>query len=614
MSRFIGLKGDQSSYQTAISKARFPGVSPVGAALPLLGSHSPTDGVLRVMHIMTDGEHPQMSILGYVYFIDKLCNSVSFLSLMNVADKETIIAGLLMAKWKLNRSQIPTPAENLEVWDTLRRTMNHPPEQLLEDFKKAVENCKKHGIDALPDSLADLSETESSNYVRTTVQGVTSLGGKAMTLMDGGGVPWEKFGITITSINNAADRAALKTALTVAPINNWHSEITADQFLSIYNFIGRHLADDYRALIMSSVFVNIAGICRGINMTDRWVESKWRAAVGQYEILATSNLRMSRSIISDFAHRFIGNNTSLNDMYSNLVFTHHIAEASNVPVLKWMIEQAKGTNVTGLHAIAEAAAKFDVFTYHTIEGLVPESQIKNALTAMAYTIQHPYSTLKGPKVAVGLYTDLAYIALSLTMETETREMITGLRKRLSVEPSRLAMGIQLIRNCQEEGSRSLIDINTIIRKYGVNAAPDGSSRCSVLAYNEFAEAEGQGPGGETPQRIDLTKAPEMTILQMKPHLRSYTLRDIIDKQQKPKDKAFQAIVAAFRLAVGQTTLTPAELFEGDVQGPLTIQPVAMPDTLTAHYGILDITVPPAESIPISTSAIINEAVLKPFPA
>lgn len=613
MAEFVGYSGTAAAYRALLGHSSFQGVSPIGAYLALSGSSSPIEQIMELMRGVLQGDHPMFSFGGYVYLCYLLGECTDFRGAISMSDGDILCSGLITAQWRLRvAEEVDDDQIRLRVFSLMSHLVGHTG-TLMTDMRVAMEHLKSKVLDAVADTANAIVIEGTSAYVTQQIGAATGYGAKVMTSLEGGLVPWAKFGLVPATIGAAANRAALKTALNIDLQDNQVNTLSVEEIAHCCNFIGRHNQDKVRAILVRALFISIAGICKGQNLTANWTTSRWSALKSQFEGLATTNKDVNKDTISIYAKRFIGSHPSLGSLYSALIYNHRIAEAMDLDIMRWMIEQARGTNITGLHMIADAMVKYESCSYSILRRMIPEVQFHQAARAMCITIQQPYGTLHGPIIAVQQYPDLAYVCLSVCMgSVETsKAMADGLLKKCLNDPRRLDALAQMISRCQNAGADVEMSVQKILNMYHVNGYPTNDGSCKFYAYPELADPTVVvGDDGPVP-KLDLTKLTSTQFLGIQNQLREFTILDVVRPKALPNDTEFRIICEAFRTAVDQTGVDYATSWPG---GNNTLAPRPLPAAVSAAMTTIGANLPETVAITVVPCDPPNDHTISVFPA
>lgn len=613
MSDYIGYQGTAAGFTNLLTQSRYQGVSPIGTYLGLAGGASPIEQIMELMRGVLEGAHPIFSVGGYAYLCYLLSSNPDFIATLQMSEPAVICAGLITAQWRLRPEAVVNDDEiTLRVLSLMRYLVGHTG-TLMADFKAAYEFFRERVLNSIEDAAADLIIPGTSAYLTSVMATVTGYGAKAITMLEGGMVPWASFGLNLATIRAATSRAELIAAMNPQLQEGDVNALNAEQILHCCNFIGRYHQEHIRTVIVKSIFISLAAICKGQNLTVAWTNSRWSTLKTQYESLGAFQGDINRETISTYANRFIGNNVDLGSLYSAMVFNHRLALTMQIRVMSWMIEQARGTNITGLHMIAEAFSKFDACTYTLVNQTVSENQFKEAIKAMVMTIRQPYGTLHGPLVAVQRYADLAYVALRICMgaSESTHAMMMGLEKKLSQNKIGLDSTATMITNCQMAGANTDLSLQKILSIYQVNGLAMSDGSCRFWAYPDLDPAEVDEEGGAAGAKVNLSKVTGTQLNNMEQHLRVHTLKSFIRSRATDQDRNFRIIIDAFRTVVDQTVIDYAVVWP---EGQNEIAPAPLAQNVSDALEALDIPAPQVESITITPRNPSHGHRILPFPA
>lgn len=609
MSEFIGYVGDAAAYATSRASAKYTGSAPSLSYLYLTGSASPIQRTMLMMGGLIAGDHPCFSPGGYAVFCHMLANNNDFKDRYVSIDSNTLCAGLITARWMYHTHQTPSMAAIRETVAACANLVRPNVRDYARQLRESLHHVRTSVIPAIGDNPGSLIVAGTSQYVSGVLQGVATYGPRFATLIEGGGIPWAKIYGNDQPLIAATTREMLSGFFTENFQENWANDWNSDQIISLCNFIARNNGDFLRPLLMRSIFICLAAICKGVNMTDQWVESRWETLKSQYQALATTGDRVTRGQVSGFAKIFIGNTPDLPAIYSSMLYIQSLASNLDIGGLRWIIEQSRGTNITGLSAIARAVVSFDVCTYTVLRQIVSREVFIQAATAMAYTISMPYGTLHGPYMPIARYADLAAIGIALTMDGKTDPLYQSVLKKCRAEQSKILAMIEQIKSCQTAGGAASVSVERIIAAYGVNAAPTMSPACHVYAYPNFGDPEVQPEEGQVPTRQQLSRIPTNTLLTMTNTLHTYSVAAMIQNKGDPDDKALYDICSAFLTAIEQTIVTNTRFFPTEAH---VIEPAPLPDVVRNSLTRLGATPPQVVPIQLVHQEAIAEHEFKPF--
>lgn len=612
MARYIGFMGEQNSYRDLLGLANRAGCIPAGAYLALAGSASPLNRIVNIMHSFMSGDHPLLSIGGYVYFVHQLAKCRDFRDIARCDNEHAISAGLVTAGWKV----IANPTLNLrdveaQLHQVARYVVEHHP-SLDDDLLKAIRHMRETVIPAVGATLQELVNPGDSAYATGIYDQAETYGARLMTIVEGGMVPWTKLGGNMAQIGAAGTKEALLAALPNVLPQQWDVNLTTMEVLDICNFIGRHCADTVRPLLIRDLFISMACIGKGGNITNRWINSRWNTLCSQVTEMAAERDGPAKEVFSDYNLHFIGNSTPLNRLYSALGYNYRIGSSQNIPILKWIAEQARGSNLMGLSAIATCFTRYQMFCFQLMKEIIPDGQLIYAFQAMSITIQQPYCTLTGPAIPIQMYPDIAYVALNIlhANNLEAQGIIHGLETKLAREPTRLKALAQEILRCQEDMGKNDVNVQSIVNAFSLNAYSDPYTPCAVYAYPDFANAEVDPTAGGSGLRKALNKMTRQEFDAIKHSLTQYNMNQIIAKGNDSKNAAAIKVSAQFLASISQTSLNL------DVHFPATagpVPPVVMEAEISTGITTLEAGGAPVPQIVLENAPIPNESIIKPFP-
>lgn len=611
MAQYLGFVGDSNEYNNARNRANLQGSSPAFSYLALAGATSPVQRILLAMGGMLRGDHPTLSPGGYSMFCYMASKCMTFTDSLGGIDPIALGAGMVSARW-LYQSQNNVSDE---IVNGAIRTIADLIVPTMQQYSEIMRTCLTHVrevcLPAISEVTAEVVPAGTSEYHIGVINGTPSYIGRVITLLEGGGLPWAKIygqDVAVATINNRETaRGFFRDALHA----DWHLNWTNREVLSFCNFVARHNPDLVRAFLMRSMFMCLAGIVKGSNMTPNWVQTRWETLRSQYSILATRNEVVTKEQVVSYAKHFIGGKPILADLYSGLTFIHRMSDVLRVEGLRWIIEQARGTNITGLSAVANAMVQFDICTYTILTRSIPAESVTQALNAMLYTIRMPYGTLAGPYIPIVRYADAAYIGVSLTISAQTEQLLRGLENRVKTEKGRLKALVDQIMACQRaDGARSM-SVEQVIGYYGMNAAPSLNNTCGIVAYPDFAIAAIPNEDGQAEARRNLINLQPNVLATLSNQLTPYTLRDMIQKANVDVDTAAVRICRAFLAAIEQAPIVNDRFFVPEAGN---VAPLPLPDTLQAAIAALNLTNPEIGDVIIPVLEGFNDHEFLRFPA
>lgn len=610
MADFVGYCGDRVVFNTLRDASRYAGASPSLAYLALAGSGSPIQRTMLIMGGLLRGERPRLSSGGYAVFCYMLSRTPRTSDNFMGLDASSYCAGLITARWIYNNQTNLSDNDINETIDAYARAISESLGSHDALIKASLQHIKSKVAPALPDTVDELIINGTTPYLSGILEGVPSYGGRFITIVEGGGVPWGKLYGAANGLATKQNRDAVIGYLVENFAGDWHQGWEPADIIALCNFIGRNNQEFVRTLLMRATFITIAAICKGPNMTDSWVSTRWETLKSQYPILSQGGEAVTRVQVSSFNKIFIGNTPRLSDLYSGMAYIHRISESVGVEGLRWIIEQARGTNITGLTAIARAVTQFDVCTYTVLSQVIRPAIINSAVTAMLYTIGMPYGTLHGPYIPIARYAEMAAVGISLTLDKTTEALYNSCMKKLSTPQDRIIALVNQIKTCQTTDSTSAVSVERIIAAYQVNAAVSLQGSCSVLAYDGFSPATEQLQDGVPADRISLPGSHIATLTNLGNALKTYTLREMIDAHLNNRDKGLKLICQTFLSSIEQSVVNPDTFFGGDTH---VINPIALTAPVTTavtHLGAPQPNIPP---IQLEQLAAIAPHAYTPFP-
>lgn len=552
MARFQGFSGSATTYTNLRDNCRTEGVSPIGSAFVLAGSSSPIGRIMNVIRLATDGVNPLMSFNGYVAFSYFASRSAEFRQHIGVVSQDSLFAGLVSARWMLTEDNLYSAAQVVNLRDDISSYFRDKMLTHAEIINSALVRLKKVVLPTFS-WAGDLTALEGNTpQVTAALNGITNIAHRIMTVVEGGGLPWDKMGVDLTTLGNANSIETLIAAIPDVMAADWDKDLTNVHIMHLCNFVGRNHPDFIRKELMRAQFISIAAICKGQNLTLSWAASRWKTIKEQYTVIEQNAPEVTKDIVAEYARLFIPRTVKLGPLYSTLMFNIRISQNLGVEALAWMVEQARGTNVTGLTAIATACTTFDICTYTVLSKLLPADNFTNAITAMLWTIRQPYITLTGPRIPIVEYADLAYVCLRLSIPEGVDGMVKSVLGKCRLERSKLHGLIDIIERCQREGTSSAFSMESLINTYHANARPAPEGNCSLLAYEKFGEAQAAAAEGAVPQRGNLTTMTRDEVNAQRALLHTYTLKELVDEKKFQPDADWKIICTSYINTVRQT--------------------------------------------------------------
>lgn len=611
MANFSGYKGNRGDYNTALANARYKGCSPAFSYLAIAGSSSPAARVLEIMRGMLNGAHPYLTPAGYIALTHFISQSAFIRETFVDISPLALNAGLLSARWLVPADVEVEDAAVLADLSEISRKCIPTANNQDAILRTALTYFREKVLSVAPEAAADVITDHTTAYVREVVGGVNGYAGKLLTTLECGGVPWDKIFNVRHVEANLGTRAAIIAYFTNNPIANWNANLTPTEFLHLCNFIGRYASEPLTITVMKCVFISTSGLCKGDNVTPTWVSRRYATLKTEYPALGGGGFDVTHDDVKAFVRTFIPRRTTVGTIYSGILYNRLISNMVGTPVISWMGEQARGSNITGLNAIAIAATSFDAFTWTIMSKYIPDHQMRSAVTAMVHTIQQPYATLHEPVIPIINYADLAYVALRVSLTRGLDDMVNAVGGKCKVPNLTRVAIIEMLNRYQMRANNAAVSVATIIDIYGINAAEHPNDRDMIVAYPNFGEAEvvprDQDQGPVRRERLN-DKLPR-DLDNMLNVLRSFTIKEIITQAAIPADRAFLGVCTAFNNAVAQTVFGAIDEAYND-QHELAPRPLT--EALTENLRILNVNPPAVNPIVLEPVPAINEAVLTPM--
>lgn len=612
MANFFGFKGERTRYSNFLNKASSYNASPAGAYLVIAGSASPAKRLVQMMRFMIEGENPRLSPGGFAYFSYLFAQTDSVKSLFGNIPESAIVAGMLTARWLIDPTEIYTYADLLAHVERLRTEMVTVLARNDRTLLTAIGNMKANAIPAYDWATSPGTILGTDPHVTTQINTGTNQARKILIACEAGGLPWAAFGTNMATIDadTVTSTDILASLMPASLPANWTVNVTSEEILSICNFVARHNPEEVKPITMRSLFICTTGISKGPNLTPAWMASRWNSLKGQYPDIVAGRVELEKEMVKDYYTHFIGNNVSLGNLYSSLMFTHQLASELQVHTLRWIIEQAKGVNTTALGAIARAVTMYDTFTHTILSRVIPETDFSNAISAMLSTIQQPYVTLHRPAMSMGNYANLAYVALSLSMSTGVEGLIASAKSKMTANEMSLGALMTTIRSCQQESANALTGMGVLLSAYKVNAVPSPNNLCTALAYPNFQDAAIEAVGDDNVVIRNLAGLNAVDLQGISNQLKSFSMKEIVTVKRTDRDQAFAEIASAYSTAINQIELTNVFTNPGD-QGRYA--PAEIPQTILNRLNLFNVTAPPVIPIAVTAADELPQYTISRFP-
>jgi uncharacterized protein YegL len=159
--------------------------------------------------------------------------------------------------------------------------------------------------------------------------------------------------------------------------------------------------------MIKSLLVIYGSIFKQGNVTEKWVDSRWSQIQTMLGTEIDADIPTSEAFRKFYHHFPISQSTHgaykiIQDLL-NAVPTTLRAPFQN------LLEQGKNGASTGLSIIAQISQIADIIDINQLVRVIPKDQWASAGTALAKTLDNPWSCIDKPHVPSAMYADLKYL-------------------------------------------------------------------------------------------------------------------------------------------------------------------------------------------------------------
>lgn len=258
--------------------------------------------------------------------------------------------------------------------------------------------------------------------------------------------------------------------------NAW-SLLTDEEMTNVITAISMVLQKERSNLLIASIFVMAASICKSGNLTDAWLQSR-------LETLSSSipnqdfEDQITTEIIKSYYAKFVEKQMKLDDIYKTIIYTYTIAKDIDANPIDWIFEQSMASNVTAATSFYTSCTRYKLCTYTVLVRVgVPPIQLKNIAKVALIIANNPFASLIAPPVPTADYADLAYIGTRLCLPIGGNKGYRGTSgANCTLSTDALDAFIEQCKNFESTRIKSAMDTKGLITLLGYDLAPDSEDK------------------------------------------------------------------------------------------------------------------------------------------
>lgn len=342
--------------------------------------------------------------------------------------------------------------------------------------------------------------------------------------------------------------------------------LTFQELTNIYRFCSILDSDETHDYIVGACFMLTTCLVKA-NVTIGWMTKRVQALIQSYQradnlmrSLTTANFEITRNLIKP-------DSRNMKESIGSLLFMYHAASSMDFKVLKWMIEQARGTNCAALQALSQLVTNVPLCTYTVwTDVLKLGNQLNVAIDAMVTIILNPFAALVSPVATTSTFADIAYISVSMLNKSgqEGGFVRADAAGRCYNSASVLNSYVAFLKDVSSSQGGDTFNLTNIAAAYKRSVSlPSNKDAYTVMLETEQYNVPIPNDMGSENQP---GRAPTNTIYgavtgkQFREasefgNAREINMRSAIQDWKTEKDKAFEEICALFQRAVAQNVIT-----------------------------------------------------------
>lgn len=343
-----------------------------------------------------------------------------------------------------------------------------------------------------------------------------------------------------------------ETLLALRDASNWASvgadtvkavwETLSMESIAVFFLMESQSTNFSSRMIAASLFVSSATLAKSA-FTEQWLSSRLSRLEVEITGIQDDNT-ISTAVLTSYAAIFPKEKKDMSLLYNTIVYNYTVASHAGLNSIKWILEQARASNVSALIGLADTMTTHRTLTATILANQFGDDQVKAVSTLALKLIMNPWLSLVAPDITMAQYPDLAYIGMTLGFFTHNRAR--GRKGQYGGQPDvnskkgkvYLDSFVESIISLSSKSGQSALSVEAIALVYGMRAiqAPDNHWKFTPVGEIRTGEASGSGSAVE-----HLVAANNFD---------SWLSSNLIND----KDRAFQLIMSNVRIAAGQQVL------------------------------------------------------------
>lgn len=366
--------------------------------------------------------------------------------------------------------------------------------------------------------------------------------------------PWLKLSNMTAELYNRIHVAGATGDVTVEILNTIAMKPTAEfraawialedeEIVGVYECIGANKqdSDEARAILAASVFTEVTALCKSGNITPVWLKKRLDLYKESFGDIAIEDY-VSVQSVQKFVQLYQPDKLTGIQIYIIIRYMYELSHGLSLDVMKWIIEQSRMSNITSAIGFGQAVRQHAVCTHSLLRRAgVPESEFRNFVMVMIYSISKPFSTLKAPHRPSSMYADLAYIGAKLAFTGRSAYKGTP-ETNASLPIAALDAMISGIEDASAMSAGQQFSVQSVCQAFGIFVTPIRGDRYQVTTEAPSIRSE----DGDT-----LTAGDHIIIRDA--HA-GEIIPAILERFATDKDKALKLICSEFVSASSQIVL------------------------------------------------------------
>nr|AWA82256.1 hypothetical protein [Mogami virus] len=292
--------------------------------------------------------------------------------------------------------------------------------------------------------------------------------------------------------------------------------------------------------IAIALFVSSATISKNA-FSDNWVTSRVERLEREIPGVQDNSV-ITAALLTTYSQLYPKERQAPHLIYNAIAYNYTVAATSGLSSIKWILEQARASNVSALTGLAETMTTHKTLSATILMSHFGENQVRSAALLALRLIINPWISITSPPISMSQYPDLAYLGLRLGFLSANKGR--GRRAQYGGNPDAnstkgkvfLDSFADSIVELSGKSGQTALSIENIALMYGYKATPEGLDSW-VMTKTQVTGSLESGPS--TPTTTTVTSST----------FEAWMTGTLINNV----DKAFQLVMSALRVSAGQQT-------------------------------------------------------------